>query len=113
MHPKNRESIAGVATCVRMDDACPRYIEPEAWPPKSPGLNPMYFFVWGELERLGYRGMKICDLDHLKERLQLCWAQITRARSPRPSRRSRNAFRGVLVAASSTGSSDEVKGMTR
>jgi len=99
-----------------MDDACPRYIEPEAWPLMSPDLNPMYFFVWGELERLGYRGMKIRDLDHLKERLQLCWAQIPRARSPKPSRRSQNAFRRVspaAVAASSTGSSDELKRMTR
>ena len=60
-----------------LDHACPRYLKPEVWPPKSPDLNPMDFFVWGELERLVYRGVKIRDLDHLKERLQLCWAQIS------------------------------------
>ena len=60
-----------------LENACPQHIEPEAWPPKSPDLNPMDFFVWGELQRLVYRGVKIRDLDHLRERLQVCWAKIS------------------------------------
>ena len=35
-----------------LQESCPQFIEPEAWPPKSPDLNPLDFFVWGELERL-------------------------------------------------------------
>ena len=37
----------------------------------------MDLFVWGGLERLVYRGVKIRDLDRLKERLQLCWARMS------------------------------------
>ena len=66
-----------------LKDACPRFVEPEAWPPKSPDINPMDFHVWGELERLVYRGVRISTVDELKRRLQECWGQLSQRKFAR------------------------------
>ena len=60
-----------------LEEACPAFIEPEAWPPKSPDLNPLDFFVWSELERMVYRGQRIRTIEELKERLTACWDQLS------------------------------------
>ena len=59
------------------EQACPAFIEPDAWPPKSPDLNPLDFFVWSELERIMYRGQRISTIEELKERLTACWDQLS------------------------------------
>ena len=35
-----------------LEGACPEFIRPEQWPPNSPDLNPLDFFVWGAVERV-------------------------------------------------------------
>ena len=40
------------------EQACPAFIEPDAWPPKSPVLSPFNLFVWSELERMVYSGQE-------------------------------------------------------
>ena len=70
--------------------------------------------VWGELdwrERLVYRGVKIQDLDHLKERLRLCWARISQRqlaiRPYSPCESAKRPAEPVATAALNTGSSDD------
>ena len=56
MIPKKLQSIAEVATCVRMDDACPRYIEPETWPPNAESRPELHGFL--RLGRAGEAGVQ-------------------------------------------------------
>ena len=44
-----------------------RLLEPHHWPPNSPHLNPVDFWVWGLLEQNVYLGRRITDLDSLKK----------------------------------------------
>ena len=39
-----------------------------AWPPRSPDLTPLDFFLWGHVKNLVYQE-KIRDIDHLKTRI--------------------------------------------
>lgn len=50
----------------------PDFISPDEWPPKSPDMNPVDYFVWGKLQEAVY-SVPIRDLEHLKERIHLCW----------------------------------------
>ena len=54
----------------------PEFIEPENWPPNSPDLNPVNYSVWGALQQMVYRD-RISDIDHLKQVLKDCWAQLS------------------------------------
>ena len=59
-------------------------IEPSMWPPSSPDLNPLDYFVWPALEALVYRGGRIRDVAHLGVKIvsaveQLGQASIRRA----------------------------------
>src|SRR5215469_6480112 len=54
----------------------PEFIEPESWPPNSPDLNPVDYSVWGALQQMVYR-QKITDINHLKQVLINCWAQLS------------------------------------
>ena len=56
----------------------PELIEPENWPPNSPDLNPVDYSIWGCLQQLVYRE-PIRDVEHLKEVILCCWAEITQA----------------------------------
>ena len=60
-----------------LEQACPPLIEPDAWPPKGPDLNPLDFFVWSDLDRMVYRGQRISTIEELKERLTACWDQLS------------------------------------
>lgn len=54
----------------------PEFIEPENWPPNSPDLNPVDYSIWGYLQQLVYRH-KIENLDHLKQVIINCWAELS------------------------------------
>jgi len=54
----------------------PAFVEPENWPPNSPGLNPIDSSTWRALQQPVYRRRRIRDVEHLKEVLQTCWEQI-------------------------------------
>ena len=56
----------------------PELIEPENWPPNSPDLNPVDYSIWGCLQQLVYREPQR-DVEHLKEVILCCWAEITQA----------------------------------
>ena len=56
----------------------PELIEPENWPPNSPDLNPVDYSIWGCLQQLVYRE-PIRDVEHLKEVILCCLAEITEA----------------------------------
>jgi len=56
----------------------PELIEPENCSPNSPDLNPVYYSIWGCLQQLVYRE-PIRDVEHLKEVILCCWAEITQA----------------------------------
>jgi len=49
----------------------PDFIGPQYWPSNIPDLNP----VWGILQERVYR-CRICDVDHLKERLIAEWRRF-------------------------------------
>ena len=51
------------------------YIEPSSWPPNSPDLNPVDYFIWSRLESNVF-SKKIVDLEQLKERIVECWEEF-------------------------------------
>lgn len=56
----------------------PDFISPDLWPPNSPDLNPVDYSIWGILQDRVYR-THITDIDELKQRLQLEWANLDHA----------------------------------
>ena len=53
-----------------------KFIEPSAWPPCSPDLNPLDYFVWSAMEQKVYRGEPIGNVEQLKARIQQAWEEI-------------------------------------
>ena len=51
---------------------------PVEWPPRSPDLTPMDFYLWGHLKSIMYQ-KKIRNMDHLKRRITAACKQITGA----------------------------------
>ena len=49
----------------------PEYFEPSSWPPNSPNLNPVDYFIWSWLESNVF-SKKIVNLEQLKERIVEC-----------------------------------------
>lgn len=49
---------------------------PVEWPPRSPDLTPMDFYLWGHLKSIVYQ-QNIRNVDHLKRRITLACQQIT------------------------------------
>jgi hypothetical protein len=49
---------------------------PIAWPPMSPDLTPLDFFLWGYVKNIVYH-VKINDLQHLKARIRDVVATVT------------------------------------
>jgi len=54
----------------------PEFIEPENWPPNSPDLNLIDYFIWGCLQQLVYCE-PIHDVDHLKHVIIHYWDKIS------------------------------------
>jgi hypothetical protein len=44
-------------------------VEPIAWPPRSPNLTPVDFFLWGYVKNIVYQ-VQINELQHLKARIR-------------------------------------------
>jgi hypothetical protein len=42
---------------------------PVEWPPRSPDLTPLDFYLWGHLKAMVYQ-VKIQNVDHLEERIE-------------------------------------------
>lgn len=49
---------------------------PLAWPPRSPDLTPLDFFLWGHVKNIVY-SEKIRDIAHLRERIVEAVASVT------------------------------------
>jgi hypothetical protein len=49
---------------------------PIAWPPSSPDLTSLEFFLWGYVKNIVYQ-VKINDLQHLKARVRDAVAMVT------------------------------------
>jgi hypothetical protein len=49
---------------------------PVEWPPRSPDLIPLDFYLWGHLKAKLCQ-VKIQYMDHLKERIREAYARIT------------------------------------
>src|SRR6218665_3725381 len=52
----------------------PSFIGPELWPANSPDLNPVDYRIWGLIQERIYQ-TAIRDIDELKERLIVVWAE--------------------------------------
>lgn len=63
------------ATVEMLSKETPCFIPPDLWPPNSPDLNPVDYSVWGILQERVYR-TRIADIDELKQRLQVEWANL-------------------------------------
>ena len=50
------------------------FTKPDLWPPNSPKLNPMDYYVWSRLESMVYTS-KVTDVVQLKERIIDCWKE--------------------------------------
>ncbi|KAJ4448366.1 hypothetical protein ANN_10382, partial [Periplaneta americana] len=48
---------------------------PNAWPPRSPDLNPLDFYLWGHLKSLVYSS-PVPDLESLRNRIVACSEDI-------------------------------------
>lgn len=70
----------------------PRWIGrggPRTWPPRSPDLNPLDFFVWGYMKTLVYNGEEIDDVEDLRQRI---FNAAERIRYEAPFQRVRGNF---------------------
>ena len=53
----------------------PNFIPPTLWPPNSPDLNPVEYWIWSILQERVYRD-RITDLEHLKYRIVEEWDKL-------------------------------------
>jgi hypothetical protein len=49
---------------------------PVAWPPRPPDLNPLDFFLWGNVKNILHQ-VRINDLQHLKAPIREAVATVT------------------------------------
>lgn len=77
---------------------CPEFIEPALWPPCSPDLNPLDYFVWGALEQSIYRGEPVRDIADLKERIHRAWEELPQESLHRAIGHWRRRLREVVRA---------------
>jgi hypothetical protein len=56
----------------------PRFVSAEKWPPTSPDLNPMDYYVWDALQEKVYEGRRdpFTSLDELQTMIKECWQLI-------------------------------------
>ena len=52
------------------------FIKPNQWPPCSPDLNPIDYFVWAALQEKVYPGEKVRDVEDLKQRILAAWEKL-------------------------------------
>ena len=61
----------------RFPDAWIGRCGPIAWPPRSPDLSPLDFFLWGYIKNIVY-AEKIRNIQHLQERITSVIETVTR-----------------------------------
>ena len=61
---------------VRFPDAWIGRGGPIPWPPRSPDLSPLYFFLWGYIKNIVY-GEKIRNMQHLQESITSATETVT------------------------------------
>lgn len=47
------------------------------WPPRSPDITPLDFFLWGLLKEIVYKHRPFQDVDHLEEIIRQCVRDVT------------------------------------
>ena len=50
---------------------------PVSWPPRSPDLNPLDFFLWGHVKAYVYGRTRPYDLEDLRARIDVAMATVT------------------------------------
>jgi transposase len=53
-----------------------QFIEPSMWPPCSPDLNPLDYYLWSALMHKVYKGAHITNVDELRARITAAWEDI-------------------------------------
>jgi transposase len=71
------------------------FIKPNQWPPSSPDLNPIDYFVWAALQEKVYRGEKVRDVEDLKQRILLAWEELPQESITRAIKTWRDRLRAV------------------
>src|SRR6218665_1474686 len=66
---------ASVDTIALLRCETPSFIGPELWPANSPDLNPVDYRIWGLIQERVYQ-TAIRNIDELKERLIVVWAEL-------------------------------------
>lgn len=51
------------------------------WPPRSPDLNPLDFFVWGSMKAFVYNGIEVANEEDLQQRIFQAAAHIREDRA--------------------------------
>lgn len=77
---------------------CPSFIEPAAWPPCSPDLNPLDYYLWSALERQVYKGGQVKDVEDLKRRIDVAWEQFPQDDLARAIGKWRSRLQAVVAA---------------
>jgi len=68
------------ATQSYLNDATPKFIKKDEWPPQSPDCNPMDFTVWDSLSEKVYADRtKVFTENELKDRIREKWNEIPQA----------------------------------
>lgn len=64
-----------------LETFAPRFIPSDKWPPYSPDLNVMDYFVWDSLQEKVYYGRNkpFDNLQELQARIEECWPRVSHA----------------------------------
>lgn len=77
------------------DHEC-EFIEPNMWPPCSPDLNPLDYFVWSALTQKVYRGQPVRDEEDLKRRIIRAWEDLPQESLAKAIGKWKNRLRQVV-----------------
>lgn len=83
-------------TVAFLTENSPAFIEPTMWPPNSPDLNPLDYFLWGALVEKVYAS-PISDLPELKDRITQAAAEISQRSLQRAVAQWRARLRAVVA----------------
>lgn len=73
------------------------FLKPESWPPCSPDLNVMDYYVWGALQSMVYAS-PIKNLACLKNRIRSCWKKLSQKSINRAIDQFRIRLRFVVMS---------------
>ena len=57
----------------------PQFVEPNNWPPNSPDLNVMDYFVWSAMDEMVYKGKTFSNVRDLKDAISEAWERLSQA----------------------------------